>query len=238
MRNLGELAEGWYDPGTLEKAKSSSTTGQHDHSNKSQKRRRVSPAHDSTDEDDYGPLLPGSAKSNPSSRNLGAVRAAGPAIPSLQDLQVKRETAEEDATECHDRQILELRRERRADRHMQKERLDELVPKAEPGTRERQLEKKREKADSNRAFAAGREEFDPELRDADVMGDEDSMSALKTMKQENERKKNERVVRREEVLRARRAEREERVREMREKEETTMSMLKELARARFGGGGR
>lgn len=119
---------------------------------------------------------------------------------------------------------------------MQKERLDEILPRAEPGSRERQLEKKREKAESNRSFAASKDASgDAELGDADVMGDEDSLGDVKRMQRENERRKNEREIRKEEVLRARRAEREARVAGMREKEERTMEMLREIARARFGG---
>ena len=41
----------------------------------------------------------------------------------------------------------DLRAERKADRKLQKERLDELVPRAEPGTRERKLEKKQKLKD-------------------------------------------------------------------------------------------
>ena len=49
-----------------------------------------------------------------------------------------------------------------------------------------------------------------------------------------ERKKNEREIRKEEILRARNEEREERMREYRAKEEKTMAGLVALARARFG----
>lgn len=49
-----------------------------------------------------------------------------------------------------------------------------------------------------------------------------------------ERKKNDRELRKEEILRARGEEREERIREYRVKEEKTMSGLVALARARFG----
>lgn len=122
------------------------------------------------------------------------------------------------------------------DRKDQKARLDELAPRAEAGTRERQLEKKQEIADSNRAFAASKDAGgDVELRDADVMGDEDSLGEVKRMKKENERRKNEREIRKEEILRARKAEREVRLAGLKEKEDRTMQMFKEIARARFGG---
>ena len=96
------------------------------------------------------------------------------------------------------------------------------------------LEKKREKADSNRAFASAKTESGgvDEVPETDLLGDDDG--GFRKQKREMERKKNEREVRREEVLRARGAEREERMREYRVKEERTMSGLVALARARFG----
>lgn len=97
------------------------------------------------------------------------------------------------------------------------------------------MEKKREAATSNRSFAVSAHEAgDVDVRESDVMGDEDSLSDLKRMKKEQERKKNEREMRREEILRARRAEREIKLAGMREKEEKTMEMLKDIAKARFG----
>ena len=99
------------------------------------------------------------------------------------------------------------------------------------------LEKKREKADSNRAFAAGKTEAGgvDDVPEADLLGgDDDGMEGLKKQKKEMERKKNEREVRRDELLRTRQVEREERIREYREKEERTMSGLVALAKARFG----
>jgi hypothetical protein len=125
---------------------------------------------------------------------------------------------------------------RKVERKLQAAQLEELAPRAEPGTKERQLEKRREAAASNRAFAqAAHDGGDADLRDTDVMGDADSLGELKKMKKEHERKKNERELRREEMLRARREEREERLAVVREKEQRTVDMLKELARARFGG---
>ena len=113
--------------------------------------------------------------------------------------------------------------------------MDELVPKADAGTRERQLEKKQEVSASNRAFVASKEAGDAEIPESDLMG-EDSLSRLKQLKKEAERKKSERELKREEILRARAAEREERSQRLRDKESKTMDMLKELARSRFGDG--
>jgi hypothetical protein len=110
-----------------------------------------------------------------------------------------------------------------------------LTPRAEAGTRERALENKRLANDSNRSFAASKHESgDVDLRDADVMGS-DGGDELKRMKEQRERKKNEREIRREEIMRARRAEREEKLKGLREKEDRTMEMLKGIARQRFGG---
>ena len=100
------------------------------------------------------------------------------------------------------------------------------------------LEKKREKADSNRSFANAKTEAGGQIEDvpeADLLGgDDEGVEGFKRQKKELERKKNEREVRREEVLRARMVEREERVKEYQEKEARTMSGLVRLARERFG----
>ena len=99
------------------------------------------------------------------------------------------------------------------------------------------LEKKREKADANRAFATGKTEAGgvEDVPEADLLGgDEDGVEGFKKQKKEMERKRNEREVRRDEMLRARQVEREHRVRQYREKEERTMSGLVALAKARFG----
>ncbi len=246
MRNRGELAEGWYDPATFDKAKASATKSTD--ANREDTRepeshrgpehvahnRRAGTTDEEDEDDDYGPTLPGQELSR--SIASGLTSKHGPAIPKLQDLQYQREVAAEDAAEARREQIQGIRSDRKADRAQQKYLMDEMAPKAEPGSRERQLEKKREVAASNRAFASSKEQGDSELPEADVMGGGDSVAELKRMKEAQERKKNERELRREEVLRARQAEREERVREMREKEEKTMSMLKEIAWARFGAG--
>jgi hypothetical protein len=127
----------------------------------------------------------------------------------------------------------DIRYERKLDRKAQKAALDELVPRAEAGTRERQLEKKKEVNQKMKSFR----EKSPgaaEVPEAELMGGGDSIGDLKRMKQEAERKKTEREVRKEEILRARMAEREERLSEYRAKESQTMDMLKTLAKQRFG----
>ena len=131
----------------------------------------------------------------------------------------------------------DLRYERKIDRRVQKERLEDLIPRAEPGTKDRMLEKKREKADSNRAFAGVKTEGGgmEEVPESDVFGGEEGgIEGFKKQKKDMERKKNQREQRKEENLRARKEEREERIRAYQAKEERTMSGLVALARARFG----
>ncbi|KIW23871.1 hypothetical protein, variant [Cladophialophora immunda] len=164
-------------------------------------------------------------------------RGQGASIPSLDDLRARDDQAIEEAHAARREHTEQLRHERHLDRKIQKERLDELVPRAEPGSRERQLEKKRERAEANRTFAASKEASgEVEVMDSDLMGEEDGFADLKKLQKEQERKKNERELRREEILRARRAEREIKLQAVKEKEEKTMSIFKEIARQRFGGG--
>ena len=256
VRNRGELAEGWYDPATLQKAiKSAAETNA---PSRSPARRRGSPDYGSQlendkattessndNDDDIGPALP-NADSKPHKHHR-----SGPAIPSLQDLELRRGTTSSshpanvhkppltpppellasDAQTAHQ----SLQHDRHQTRHQALSQLNELAPRAEPGTRERQLEKKRDKAEAHRSFAAGRVDAgDPiEVADADLLGGGEE-DGFRKRKGEVERKKNEREVRREEVARARMEEREERVRAYREREERTMRGLVELAKARFG----
>jgi hypothetical protein len=136
--------------------------------------------------------------------------------------------AEDAATRMDD-----IRYARKLDRKEKKAVLDELVPRAEAGTRERQLEKKKEVNEKMKSFR----EKSPgaaEVPDTELMGGGDGIESYKKQKQELERKKNERELRKEEILRARMAEREERLQEYRSKEEGTMTMLKALAKQRFG----
>ncbi|KAG9517590.1 hypothetical protein KCV07_g6111, partial [Aureobasidium melanogenum] len=227
--NRAELAEGWYDPVTKEKADRAASEAkttrrsppfreqpEQDYRQHEQQTATIQPAADQDDsEDEYGPSLPTNTS------------RAGPAVPSIQDLQYRNELAEED--EIARRQ--DLRFDRKMDRKLQKERLEDLNPRAEPGSRERQLEKKREKAVANRAF---REEKSPgaeEVGEGDLIGGEDG---IKAHIQATQHKKSERELRKEEILRAREAEREERLAHHRAKEDKTMEMLKNLARQRYG----
>lgn len=131
-----------------------------------------------------------------------------------------------------------LRHARKADRQLQKEHLEDLIPRAPAGTKDRQLERKAELRASNSAFASAKGDAVAEVPEADLMGDDEGgLEGYRKKKAEDERKKNDREVRREEILRARREEREERIRVYREKEGRTMEGLVALARARFGAGG-
>ncbi|KAJ3512269.1 hypothetical protein NM208_g15345 [Fusarium decemcellulare] len=95
--NRGELAEGWYDPEMFARVSADNqgapptrhSTGRKDERDErahsgddSGKERNV----DSEDEDDYGPTLPTSDRA----------RRSGPGIPTLQDLSLRAELAEED----------------------------------------------------------------------------------------------------------------------------------------------
>ncbi|KAI7154384.1 hypothetical protein KC349_g7694 [Hortaea werneckii] len=252
--NRGELAEGWYDPDTKRKLDAryavEGSAGDGDVRPGSASARRVEagpiPAgeggvqdegkdrvdgasgddneddDEDEDEDEYGPALPTSE-----------AKPLGPTVPSLQDLQHRQELLEDDR-EAHRAQI---RADRRLDRKTQKERLEELVPRAEPGTRERQLEKKQEKASANRDFRDAKDGGAGEMwevGDKELMGGADGEDDYKAQVKARERQKNQREIRKEEVLRARAAEREGRVAEHRRKEERTMGMLRELAKQRFG----
>ena len=114
---------------------------------------------------------------------------------------------------------------------------DEIAPRAEPGTHERRMQKRQETAAVNRAFADSRRGGSPAegAPDEELMGSgENDLAALKKSQENEQRKKNEREIKREEIFRARAAEREERVRQYRQKEEDTIGWLKTLAKQRFG----
>ena len=94
VRNRGELAEGWYDPTTRQKA-IQSFNEQGDGSRSQDRQRRNSPpsrqvdtGRDSQNSDDdlVGPALP---SSEPRGRGSQGMRA-GPAIPNMQDLELQR----------------------------------------------------------------------------------------------------------------------------------------------------
>ena len=192
--------------------------------------KRASPSYkaqqdaDEDSEDDFGPAPPAGA-----ARHSGH----GPTIPKLDDLTYRNEIRDDDRTRNRSDYVDDIRYERKLDRSAQKARLDELVPRADPGSRERQLEKKRETTSTLQSFRDAKESGDVEVAEADLMGD-DGIDAFKKKKRDEQRKMTEREIRREEIARAREAERNERLSERREKEGKTMDFLKQIARERFG----
>ncbi|KAI5788473.1 hypothetical protein EDC01DRAFT_631405 [Geopyxis carbonaria] len=224
--NRGDLARGWYERVTQQLSgavpePAPAPTREREPLPKRVRRRSPSPSDGDDDNDsDVGPSLPGDGE-----RGRRTARH-GPGAPKTDELALQQELAEEDAR--YER--ADLRHARRADRRTQKEQLDELVPRAEAGTRERQVEKKKElnaKLGEFRERSPGGEVDESTLMGA---GGEDG---FKARKKAMERKKNERELRREQLLKARIAEREERMQVHREREEKTMGMLRGLA-ARFG----
>lgn len=257
--NRGELAEGWYDPEMFERivreAPERPMAARQEDSGQERRRDSAEEDHgaageqspllryarrlgddeeeeeeekdndDDGDDDDYGPILPpGQSSAHPGDRK-------GPGIPSLSDLALQRE----DAASSREAHLAELRFARKADRREQKQQLDDILPRAEPGTRERQLEKRALVNEKMRGFRDSKENAAlEEVGDADLMGGGDGVDDFKKAAASQQRKKTERELRREAEARARREEREERLREWKEREEEKLRGLKELAKARFG----
>ncbi|EXM34975.1 hypothetical protein V3481_011337 [Fusarium oxysporum f. sp. vasinfectum] len=224
--NRKELAEGWYDPETFARITSNHPVAPQARRASVHRDEVQEPMNDredresEDDEDDYGPTLPGSDHT----------RRSGPGIPTLQDLSLRAELAEEDKQAS----IADLREARKADRALQKERLEDLVPRAEAGTRERMLEKRAAVADKMRSFRDKSPDAMEAKDERELMGGGDSLDEYKKAKEREQRRKTEREIRREEIERAKREEVEEKKRAWREREEGTVSMLRELARQRFG----
>lgn len=222
--NRGELAEGWYDPKTKERADERAVEMGVQPKTRHEVQRVTPGSHpvakieaaEDDDDDDFGPALP--------------MHRSGPSVPSFQDLQHRQELTEEERSA----RMADIRNDRKLDRKTQKERLEELAPRADPGSRERQMEKKRETTASNRSFADAKDSGAAEVPESELMGGGDGVSEFKAQLKTRERAKNEREIRKEEQLRAREAEREERVAEHRKKEDKTMDMLKALAQQRYG----
>lgn len=257
--NRGELAEGWYEPGTFERAKKAAEeeglgepaprapADGEDEFGRVKRRGRGEPGwkseargednqeeepqrkqdRDDSDRDDYGPALPGQGA------QVSRYKRAGPTIPNMEDLELKRENESEETFARRKAAREDQKWERKAERKAQTERLDELVPRAAAGTRERQLEKKREVNEKRKSFR-DKGDGQVEVPDEELMGGGEGIGELKQKMSEYERKKTERELRREEINRARNTEREERLSEYRQKEDKTMEMLKNLARQNFG----
>ncbi|KAF2673343.1 hypothetical protein BT63DRAFT_451386 [Microthyrium microscopicum] len=211
--NQGELAEGWYDPETKRRADEQALDVPPQEENVHEPK-----AQDSDDE--FGPAMPAHVS--------GGARA-GPSIPSLQDLAYRDELVQESHLASRE----DTRYERKTERKAQKDRMEELVPRADAGTRERQLEKKKETSALHASFRENRSPGAEEIPEGDLMGD-DGIANYKRKKMEEEKKKSERQLRKEEIWRAKAEERREILEVRKEKEDRTMDMLKELARQRYG----
>jgi hypothetical protein len=228
-RNRGDLARSWYDPSMLKTAQETVQTLQKETSDR---RPRASPKYASrkdaeqpSDDDDFGPAPPpGGVARHP---------GHGPTIPRLDDIAYRNELRQEERDRNQSDYVDDIRFERKLDRKAQKDRLEELVPRADPGSRERQLEKKRETTTTLKDFRDAKEGGDVEMGEADLMG-EDGVEGYKTKKKVEERRKNERELRREEIMQAKAAEREEKVAERRAKEAQTMDYLRAIAKERYG----
>ena len=90
MRNVGELAEGWYDPTTLQRAQASAVDSSHAVGPRASQPNRPEqlgsdPADKNSDDDLVGPALPGKEGATHHKS-----RKSGPAIPNLQDLELQR----------------------------------------------------------------------------------------------------------------------------------------------------
>lgn len=218
--NTKELAEGWYDSATKAKAEANANSAPSRDRRDAAPDNTVSAEEQDQDSDDVGPALP---------RNLGTGPRRGPAIPSLQDLDYRKELQEDDRRLAHEDDVYH----RKQDRKAQKERIEELAPRADPGSRERQLEKRRETTSLHAGFRDAKEGGEVEMAETDLLGD-DGVDAFRRKKVEEEKKKSERQLRKEEIWRARAEEREEKLKVIRDKESTTMNMLKALAKERFG----
>lgn len=248
--NRGELASGWYEPevfarvaekwvasmkGTgpgpgmgsgdgTENGRGGTGEPEKGGEGKREGGEKEKESEDEDEDDDFGPALPGMTSSSRTRRRKG------PGIPTLEDLTVQREALAEDREAAR----ADLRAERKADRRQQKERLEELVPRADAGTRERRLEKRKEVNEKMRSFR-DRSPGGDEVADEDLVGGADGgVAEYKRALAVERQKMTERQLRREEISRARAAEREERVSAYREREERAVEKLRELARARFG----
>lgn len=226
--NRGELARSWYDALMLKQAQE--TVASYRAASASGRAERPSlvgrtgQREDDESDDDFGPAPPTHA-----ARQTGH----GPTIPRFDDLTYRNEMRDEDRARNQSDYADGMRNERKFEWKAQKERLEELAPRADPGSRERQREKKQETTSTLQSFRDAKESGEVEVAEADLMGD-DGIDAYKKKKRDEERKKSEREIRREEIARARDAERNERLSERREKEAKTMDFLKQLARERFG----
>ncbi|KAK4044250.1 protein N-terminal and lysine N-methyltransferase EFM7 [Parachaetomium inaequale] len=235
--NRGELAEGWYDPEVFQgAARDYQDTGKASPSpsapainpppsnnhNQEVESNEDEDADSDTDADAFGPPPPPPPGQehlphrHNHHHNPPSSKPPGPSIPTETDLSLRDEALAASRASS----LTAHRQARRAHRLEEKARLDEALPRADAGTRERRLEKKKELNEKLKGFR----EKSPtgggaEVAEGELMGGGDSVEEYKAMVRQREERKKERVGRREEAERARREEREERVRGYREREE-------------------
>ncbi|CAA9966276.1 hypothetical protein PTMSG1_09635 [Pyrenophora teres f. maculata] len=230
--NRGDLARSWYDPSMLKTAQETVSSYRATRtraspvytSKQEESTTQNQPADSEDDDDDFGPAPP---------QSLPHHSGHGPTIPKIHDLTHRNELIADSTAASHSSSHDALQQARKQDRTLQKSRLEDLAPRADPGSRERQLEKKREVTSTLQSFRDAKEAGDVDVAESDLMGD-DGVDLYKKKKKEQERQKNEREIRREEIARARDAERDERLAERREKEGKTMEFLRQIARERYG----
>ena len=220
FRNEGDLPSKYYDPEN--NRKHSERRGSHDNHSR---------RHSSHDKERQ--------HSNTHSREGVYPRSSdivGPTLPTREDIQLQKGTPQpppilivEQRLEDAEATALARHAEQKHQRRLEKERLNDLVPRADPGTKERRLEKKAEISAVHRSFRDKSPEIT--ISDSTLMGGDDIKADLLRQK----RIEAEREARRDEILRAREAERTERQRELAKREDGTMEMLKKLAQERFGG---
>ncbi|CBX91051.1 hypothetical protein LEMA_P060850.1 [Plenodomus lingam JN3] len=167
--NRGELARSWYDPSMLQTAQETVQSFRPPSPHAATK--RASPkyepqqdSHESSEDDDFGPAPP---------TDLARHAGHGPTIPRLDDLTYRNEMRKEDRSRDRAAHNDDLRHERKTERKAQKDRLEELAPRADPGSRERQLEKKRETTSTLQSFRDAKESGDVEVAESELMGDDD-----------------------------------------------------------------
>lgn len=243
--NRGELAEGWYDPEMYQRVVEEAGPDRpreqparmspgrdeghrEEGRDREEEERQDEEEQDDDDDEDYGPPPP------PGTAASSKARGPGPTIPSMQDISLRDEMRQGERDEAAQR----LREERRAERGLHRERLEELAGgRADPGSHERRMEKRRAAADAAREFREAKSPGADEGAGADegeLMGGGDSVDDYKRAKEREVKRKTERQLRREEMERARLEEIEERRRAWQEREEGTVNMLRELAKQRFG----
>ncbi|KAL8370512.1 hypothetical protein RB595_000742 [Gaeumannomyces hyphopodioides] len=184
------------------------------------------------DDDDFGPPPPPPGGAAPARRRVWPASSTrqGPGIPTMQDLEERR--AGEDEARQAERRAGALAR--RAERAEQKERLDELAPRADAGTRERRLEKRRELNEKLRGFREGSAGAADDVGDGELMGGGDGADDYRRALASQQRKKTDRELRREEEARARAEELQKRLQNYHAREDRVVGALKELAKQRFG----